>query len=252
MTSRITTPAAFTLVAGLAHPAAAQKVGRAGRKPVAEDVNITTPTGADAAEVQAEPVAWPKPANGPAPTGVVVKDAQGKTVRQFIDTTGRNQPNIFSYFLNGQEAYREIDANQGDEAGPVPLARGRQHQSGADADEDGTWTPWYVLSPEEASQELFAALAAKDMKRFQQERCCRPRAGAEAGRAAGGRDRQGHAEGGRGGEEMADTAAALNLSAEVKWNRLELGIPRPPRGARRPGRPGPAQERHRPVRQGGR
>lgn len=226
MTSRITTRtlAAFTLVAGLAHPAAAQKVEDVlARKPVQPNVSVTTPTGADAAGCKVEPVAWPKQANGPAPTGVVVKDAQGKTVRQFIDTTGRNQPNIFSYFLNGQEAYREIDANGNGKPDQYRWLGANGTKWGADADEDGTVDTWYVLSPEEASQELFAALVAKDMKRFQallpteQEL---KQVGLPADeitkimqKAAGA------------AKKLADTAAALNLSPQAKWVHLELGIP---------------------------
>jgi hypothetical protein len=226
MTHRFTTRtlAALTLAAGLSGTAAAQKAEDVlARKPVQPGVSVTTPTGADLTNCKAEPVSWPKQGNGPAPTGVVVKDAQGKTVRQFIDTTGRNQPNIFSYYLNGVEAYREIDANGNGKPDQYRWLGANGSKWGADNDEDGTVDTWYVLSPEEASQELFAALIGKDAKRFAAllpTEAELKQIGLPADEISKIMQRTAGA-----AKKLQDTAATLNLSAQAKWIHLELGIP---------------------------
>ena len=74
---RITTRtlAGLTLMAGLASNQAVAQVKTEdvlARKPAQQNVNVTTPTGADLAGCKAEPVAWPKQGNS-APTGGVAR-----------------------------------------------------------------------------------------------------------------------------------------------------------------------------------
>jgi peroxiredoxin len=193
------------------------------RKPVQASAAVTTPTGAELAGCKAEPVAWPKQASGPTPTGVVVKDAQGRTVRQFIDTTGRNRPNIFSYFLNGVEAYREIDGNGNGKPDQFRWLGPNGTKWGADAVEDGTVDSWYILSAEEASQEAFAALAAKDARKFQ---ALLP---TEAELKAAGvvleEITKITAKTAGAMKKFQDAATALALSDKAKWVHVEFGLP---------------------------
>ena len=70
---RITTRvlAGFTLLAGLAGHTLAQDADPLTRKPIQQGVAV-----ADTAGLKAEQVAWPKPPNGPTPTGVVVRETK--------------------------------------------------------------------------------------------------------------------------------------------------------------------------------
>lgn len=173
-TKRFTTRvlAGMTLAAGLwaGSPGAANAQPKPddllARKPVQAGVNVTTPAGADLAACKSEFATWPKPATGPAPTGVILKDGNGKIVRQFIDTTGQNKPNIFSFYLNGVEAYREIDVNRDGKPDEFRWLGPNGTKWGVDLNGDGVVDQWRVLSPEELSQELFQVFIARDPRRL--------------------------------------------------------------------------------------
>jgi thiol-disulfide isomerase/thioredoxin len=228
MRKRITirTLAGMTLWAGLAGGQAAAQVKTEdvlARKPIQPGVAVTTPTAAELAAYRAEQVTWPKGADGKAPTGVVVKDAQGRLVRQFIDTTGGDRPNIFSYYLNGVESYREVDGNGNGKVDQFRWLGPNGGKWGADADENGQVDTWYVLSPEELSQELFDAMRTKDAKRVEallpndQDLKSLGLPESEVAKikqkAAGAVKR------------MQETADALKLTDQSKWVHLELGLP---------------------------
>ncbi len=193
------------------------------RKPIQANVAVSTPVGADLTGCRIEAASYPKPAQGPAPTGIVVKDAQGRMVRQFIDTTGQNQPNLFYYYLNGVESYREIDANRNGKPDQYRWLGVNGGKWGADTDEDGIVDIWYVLSPEELSQELFAAILSKNPKRLEallpSETDLKSIGMPEAEivkirqRAAGAAKR------------LMDTANAIALTDKAKWVHLEVGLP---------------------------
>ena len=156
--------AGFTLWAGLAGGNAAAQVkveDYLGRAPLQAGVLVTTPTGAELAGCRAEQVAWPKIGNI-TPVGVVVKDGQGKLVRQYIDAKGAGKPNIWSYYYNGVESYREIDSNGNGKVDQYRWLGVNGGKYGLDIDEDGKIDGWVAMSPEELSQEMFQALLTKD------------------------------------------------------------------------------------------
>ena len=138
-----------------------------GRAPVQAGVIVATPTGADLAACKVEQMAWPAGKNGVAPKGVVVTDGAGKKLRQFIDTAGGTKYNIFSYYVDGVESYREMDANANGKPDQYRWLGVNGSKWGADANEDGTVDTWYTISPEEASQELFAAVQGRNPARLQ-------------------------------------------------------------------------------------
>ncbi len=155
--------AGLTLTAGLAPAALAQaqppKVEEIlARKPVHQSAVVSTPAGPELAGCRVEAVPYPAPA-----TGYKLIDGQGRLVRQFIDTAGRGKPNIAYFYLNGAEAYREIDGSPRQ----FRWLGANGGRWGGDVDGDGGVDVWYDISPAEASQELFAAIQAKDAKRFQ-------------------------------------------------------------------------------------
>ena len=213
---------ALTLVAGVNALGSAQAPrleDLLARKPV-HPVTVTTPTAAELAGCRVEPVTYPKPSTA---TGTVVKDAQGRTVRQFIDSTGRGTPNLVYFYHNGVEAYREIDANGNGKPDQFRWLGVNGGKWGADTDEDGTIDVWYVLSPEELSQELFAALQTRNAKRFEAllptakdlQALGLPPAEVEKllQRSAGAVKR------------FTATAATLAFTEKSRWVHVELGLP---------------------------
>jgi len=220
--------AGVTLLAGVFAPqAAAQTVEQIlQRAPLQNGVMITTPTGAELAGCKVEQMAWPKAANGTAPTGIVVRDSRGRLIRQFVDTTGRNRPNIFSYYLNGVEAYRELDANGDGKPDQFRWLGPNGGKWGADTNGDGRIDSWYVISPEEVGQELFFALANNELHRIQ---ALLP--SDEELKSLGlpeteiAKIRQRTAGAIKRARETAETLAKKGLTAQAKWIHFEAGVP---------------------------
>lgn len=222
------TLAALFLTAGVGGSAVAQNKVEdiLARKPVLAGVNISTPTGAELAGCRVEPISGLKSADGRPLTGVAVRDAQGRLVRQILDDTGNadlTKARFHSFYLNGVEAYREIDANSNGKPDQFRFLGPNGSRWGADSTERGTVDRWYVLSPAEVSQELFQALANKDASRLQallptEEELKAAHVPADEiakilQRAAGA------------AKKLQDTAAALHLSEKDKWVHVELSAP---------------------------
>lgn len=217
---RITTRvlAGFTLLAGLAGHTFAQDTDPLTRKPIQPGVVVAETTG-----LKAEQVAWPKPANGPAPTGVVVKDAQGRTVRQFIDTTGQNKPNIFSFYANGVEAYREVDTKGSGKPDTFRWLGPNGGKWGQDHNGDGIVDNWISLSAEELSQELFTVLITKNPHRLAPlivNEADLKKLGLPAGEIQAVTQRAAQAP-----DRVQKTGQALGITEKSKWIHLELGLP---------------------------
>lgn len=161
--------AALTLLAGLAKvgladsgPTAAQLLGY---KPTQKTVEVTTPAAADHTACTVELEKGKALPDGKQPTAWVVKDASGRILRKFHDTTGGGGVNIIAYFRDGEEVYRELvtgnKINQFRWVGPDGS------KWGLDSNGDGKIDTWTVISPEEVSQEVLAAVLTKDQKRFE-------------------------------------------------------------------------------------
>ncbi len=215
------TLAALALTSFLGAPAFAQtpKVDDLlARKPIMAGVQVTTPTGPDLAGCKAEAVNFPKPA-----TGTRVVDAQGKLVRQFIDSTGTGKPDMVYFYLNGVEAYREVDGNKNGKPDQFRWLGPNGGKWGADADEDGIIDVWYVLSQEELSQELFAVLQTREPKRLapliptpaELQSLALPEA-----EVAKIRDKIAGV-----GKRIEETANAATLTPAAKWVHAEFGVP---------------------------
>ncbi len=138
-----------------------------GRAPVQPGVIVSTPTGADLTACKVEQMAWPAGQDGVAPKGIIVLDGAGNKVRQFIDTKGGAKPNIFSYFVAGVESYREVDGNGNGKVDQFRWLGVNGSKWGIDVNEDGVVDEWVAISPEEVSQELFAAVLSKNPARLQ-------------------------------------------------------------------------------------
>ncbi|WP_302119085.1 TlpA disulfide reductase family protein [Allorhodopirellula heiligendammensis] len=99
-------------------------------------------------------------------SGWEVVAADGTMLRRFADTNGDKRIDLWSYFQYGVEVYRDIDANFNGKADQYRWMATGGTRWGIDANEDGTIDNWKVISAEETTMELIAALATQNSNRF--------------------------------------------------------------------------------------
>lgn len=98
--------------------------------------------------------------------GWVVEDPNGLVLRIFVDNNGDQVVDQWSYFKDGLEVYRDIDSNFNRRADQCRWFNTAGTRWGVDENEDGRIDRWKVISAEEVTAEVIAALAAGDTKRF--------------------------------------------------------------------------------------
>jgi peroxiredoxin len=130
-------------------------------RPKQDSVTITTPTEADLAACKVEVV------KGASNTSAyVLRDARGQIIRRFADTKGTGKVDTKSYYLDGQEVYREIDTNGNQIPDQFRWFGPGGMRWGVDVDEDGAIDGWQQISAEEVSQEILRAVATKNLARL--------------------------------------------------------------------------------------
>src|SRR4051794_16271460 len=130
-------------------------------KPSQANLDITTPTQQQFAACKVELVKGK--AKG---SGWELKDANG-TVRRFLDTNDDNRIDQWSYYKDGVEVYREIDTNGDGKADQYRWLNAGGSRWAVDANQDGVIDGWKVISPEEVSQEVLAAVTSGDFAKIQ-------------------------------------------------------------------------------------
>jgi thiol-disulfide isomerase/thioredoxin len=142
-------------------PAATPKVEQALQlSPVQKGIDYDRPNAEEAAKCRIVP----RKMGGQ--VGWVVEDANGTILRRFTDTNGDNVVDQWSYYKDGIEAYRDIDSNFNGKTDQYRWFNTAGSRWGIDKDEDGTISSWKVISAEEVSAEIVAAMAAQDVQRF--------------------------------------------------------------------------------------
>lgn len=136
-------------------------------KPRQPGIAISTPAEGDLTNCKVELVQGGKVANNKQASGWLLKDPQGRPLRRFFDSNGDGQVDVWSYYLNGEECYREIDSNFNGKVDQYRWLGANGSKWGADLNEDGVIDSWKMISPEEVSQEVFAAVQTKDFNRLQ-------------------------------------------------------------------------------------
>ncbi len=128
--------------------------------PIQSDVDYTQPKPADVAgcKIYAQKI--------DGHVGWVVEDAQGAILRRFIDTNGDNQVDMWCYFKDGLEVYRDIDSDYNRKADQYRWYHTGGSRWGIDKDEDGTIDSWAMISAEEVTAEVIAAMAKNEPERF--------------------------------------------------------------------------------------
>lgn len=158
--------ASLTFVnAGLVRPAGANDNPTAADalklKPTQSRVEYDTPPIADQEKCTV------KTLNTSAARGWLVLDPDGILLRRFLDTNQDNKLDRWCYYKNGVEVYRDIDENFNGVADQHRWLGTSGIRWGIDKDEDGAIDQWRMISAEEVTAEIVAAIQDSDVKRFQ-------------------------------------------------------------------------------------
>ncbi len=143
-------------------------------KPRQQGVQISTPTPEEQANCKVELEQGKQP--GASGWILVLVDGQKRTLRRFFDSNGDRKIDIWSYYKDGVEVYREIDGKLGNRPNLRPEQSAIPDQYrwlnsggmkwGLDANEDGKIDSWKVISAEEAAEEAYHAVATRDLARL--------------------------------------------------------------------------------------
>ncbi|HOM15739.1 MAG TPA: redoxin domain-containing protein [Thermoguttaceae bacterium] len=128
--------------------------------PVQKGIDYDRPTPEEAAKCVVTPIKEGKL------SGWTVQDSNGTLLRRFLDTNGDNLVDIWAYYKDGLEVYRDIDVNYNGKADQYRWFHTAGTRWGLDLNEDGQIDVWKTISPEEVSAEVVAAIAQRDLARF--------------------------------------------------------------------------------------
>lgn len=99
--------------------------------------------------------------------GWIVRDSSGQILRQFADTDGDKVVDQWAYFKDGLEVYRDIDSNHNGKVDQCRWFNTAGTRWGIDRDENGVIDVWRVISAEEVTAEVVAAIRDNDAARFE-------------------------------------------------------------------------------------
>jgi thiol-disulfide isomerase/thioredoxin len=97
---------------------------------------------------------------------LVVRGPSGEVLRAFADTNGDGTVDRFSYYKDGVEVYRDIDANHDKKVDQSRWLNSAGSRWGVDEDGNSAIDAWKVLSAEEASAEIVEAVKNRDAAAF--------------------------------------------------------------------------------------
>lgn len=96
----------------------------------------------------------------------VVTGRNGEVLRRFYDTNGDNYVDMWCYFLNGVEVYRDVDSNFNNKADQYRWVNTAGTRWALDKNEDGKIDSWRVISPHEVAEQVVLAIKNRDPERF--------------------------------------------------------------------------------------
>ena len=128
--------------------------------PIQEDVQYDQPTAEEVESCVVEAL------RDDSRVGWHVVNPAGLTLRRFLDTNGDNKVDQWSYYRGGIEVYRDIDTDYNGKADQYRWLGTAGSRWAIDTDEDGQIDRWQVISPEEVSAEIIAALKQRNAARF--------------------------------------------------------------------------------------
>lgn len=131
-------------------------------KPKQDGVPYSTPAPDEVKACEVKLVPGPRQGS----SAWMLLDAKKLPLRRFYDSNGDKQIDVWSYYQNGIEVYREIDSNGNQRPDQYRWLNAGGMKWGVDSNEDGKIDAWKVISAEEAAQEVFHAAAARDFDRL--------------------------------------------------------------------------------------
>ncbi|MFO0863993.1 MAG: thioredoxin-like domain-containing protein [Gemmataceae bacterium] len=150
---------ALTAAPSWAAPTVAQMLAF---KPKFDDVQLSTPAADEFAGCEVKLVSGAKQGA----SGWMLLDSKKQPVRKFFDSNGDKQIDMWSYFKDGVEVYREVDSNFDQTPDQFRWMGTAGMKWGVDVNQDGKIDSWRMISAEEAGQEAFTALMTNDFARF--------------------------------------------------------------------------------------
>src|SRR4051812_46261739 len=96
----------------------------------------------------------------------VVTNRQGEVLRRFYDTNGDNYVDMWCYFLNGVEVYRDIDSNFNNKADQYRWFNAAGTRWAIDKNEDGKIDSWKEISPHEVDEQVVLAIKNNEPEGF--------------------------------------------------------------------------------------
>jgi len=151
----------WLLAPGLATGAAPPTPEHALRlKPIQRDVDMESPTGDAVSKCSVKGIAE----GGVA--GWIVRNGAGQLLRRFLDTNSDGKLDLWCYYKTGIEVYRDIDGDFDGKADQYRWLGTSGIRWGLDKDENGQIDSWRMISAEEVTSEVVAALGAADAARF--------------------------------------------------------------------------------------
>lgn len=136
-----------------------------GYKP-SQSAEVSTPAATEIAACTVDLEEGEVQKSGRKATAWVLKDGQGRVLRKLHDSQGLGKVDIIAYYRDGEEAYRDIDSNVNGKMDQFRWLGPNGSKWGIDDNEDGKIDRWSAISAEEASQEILAAVIAKDVKKL--------------------------------------------------------------------------------------
>jgi thiol-disulfide isomerase/thioredoxin len=180
-----------------------------GLKPSQKNVDCDVPTG-DAARtstIKTEASAF------------IVRGPAGEVLRVFADTNGDRTVDMWSFYKDGVEVFRDIDSDFNKKIDQSRWLNSAGSRWGIDKNEDGTIDTWKVMSAEEVCSELVEAIKARDAAAFQ--RLLPTKADLEAAGFEGDRLAELAARVAAAPAEFATMAAAQKqFGPEAKWSTM--------------------------------
>ncbi|MEM6798290.1 MAG: redoxin domain-containing protein [Planctomycetota bacterium] len=96
----------------------------------------------------------------------VVSDPNGQVLRRFSDSNADKLVDVWSYYKDGVEVYRDIDSDFDKKPDQYRWFHTGGTRWGVDSDADGTIDQWRSISAYEVAEELFEAIRSRDEQAF--------------------------------------------------------------------------------------
>lgn len=190
-----------------------------GFRPKQEGIVFSTPSAQELEACKVELVTGAKPGSN----GWLLRDGKGQPLRRYFDSNGDKKVDMWSYYQDGVEVYREIDSNYNEKVDQYRWLNSGGCKWGIDTNEDGKIDGWKMISAEECSQELLQAVIAQDFGRLQALFITDAEIKAlELPAAEAGRLRQLQQ---KASAKFQASVAKLKLTDKAHWVRLDANLP---------------------------